>query len=196
MLTTTDNYNADFLTQHEKIWSKSFKYSKMLKDSAWYKIVAHGVPTEIFNFAKGLDLLKQEIEIYNGIHPIAINWLSSSQNREEKMHALVVIAFNSEKAMQKALNKRLLVAGIPLKTAIFEQKKSAEQCLKCQQFGHITKGCKNLAVCQLCSQNHPTRLHTCKICEIVGESCIHTILICSNCNGKHAANSKECDIVI
>ena len=112
------------------------------------------------------------------------------------MHALVVITFNLEKAMQKALSKRLLVAGIPLKTAIFEQKKSAEQCLKCQQFGHITKGCKNLAVCQLCSQNHPTRLHTCKICEIVGESCIHTILICSNCNGKHAVNSKECDIAI
>ena len=58
VLITTENYNADFLTQHEKIWSKSFKYSKMLKDSAWYKIVAHGVPTEIFNFAKGLDLLK------------------------------------------------------------------------------------------------------------------------------------------
>ena len=94
------------------------------------------------------------------------------------------------------MNKRLLVAEISLKTAIFEQKKSLKQCLKYQQFEHAIKDCKNLAVCQLCSQNHSTRLHTCKICEIVGESCIHTILICSNCNGNHATNSKECNIVI
>ena len=98
MLTTTDNYNADFLIQHENIWSKSFTYSKVLKDFTWYKIVAHQIPTEIFNFAKGLDLLKQEIETFNGIYPIAINWLSNSQIRQEKMHALVVIAFDLEKA--------------------------------------------------------------------------------------------------
>src|SRR6266516_7573366 len=101
------------------------------------------------------------------------------------MYASIIIAFDSEKAGQKALNKRLLVAGIPLKTAIFKQKKSSEQCLKYQQFEHATKDCKNLAICQLCSQNHPTRLHTCKICEIIGESCIHTILICNNCNDNH-----------
>ena len=112
------------------------------------------------------------------------------------MHASIIIAFNLEKAMQKALNKKLLIAGIPLKIATFEQKKSTEQCLKCQQFGHATKGCKNLAICQLCSQNHPTRLHTYKICEIVGESYIHTILIYNNCNGNHAANSKKYNIII
>ena len=75
VLTITNNYNADFLIQHENIWSKSFTYSKMLKDFTWYKIVAHQIPTEIFNFAKGLDLLKQEIETFNGIYLIAINWL-------------------------------------------------------------------------------------------------------------------------
>jgi len=48
------------------------------------------------------------------------------------MYASIIIAFDSEKAGQKALNKRLLVAGIPLKTAIFKQKKSLKQCLKYQ----------------------------------------------------------------
>jgi len=41
-----------------------------------------------------------------------------------------------------------------------------------------------------------TRLHVCKTCEITGKICIHTILKCSNCADKHAANSKECNIVI
>jgi len=32
VLTTTDNYNADFLIQHEKIWLKHFKYATTCKD--------------------------------------------------------------------------------------------------------------------------------------------------------------------
>src|SRR5204863_2466245 len=124
VLTTTDNYNADFLIQHEKIWSKFFKYANTRKDFAWHKIVAHGISTDIFNCLKGLDLLKQEIEIYNGIQPVAVNWLSTSQNRQEKMHASAIIAFDSEEAVQKALKKRLLIAGISIKTAVFEAKSS------------------------------------------------------------------------
>jgi len=34
VLTTTDNYNADFLIQHEKIWSKFFKYATTCKNLA------------------------------------------------------------------------------------------------------------------------------------------------------------------
>src|SRR6266480_5483611 len=193
VLTTTDNYNADFLIQHEKIWSKFFKYATTRKDLAWHKIVAHDIFTDIFNCSKELDLLRQEIEIYNEIQSIAINWLSTSQNRQEKMHASAVIAFDSEKAAQKALKKRLLIADISIKTAVFEAK-SSEQCLKCQKLDHATIACKNKAVCQFCSQNHSTRLHICKICEVVESTCIHTALKCGNCADNHAANSKECTL--
>jgi hypothetical protein len=109
------------------------------------------------------------------------------------MHASAVIAFDSEEAVQKALKKRLLIAGISIKTAVFEAK-SSEQCLKCQKFNYITITCKNKAVCQFCSQNHSTRLHNCKICETVEFICIHTALKCGNCAGNHAANSKECTL--
>src|SRR5438034_6627692 len=61
-----------------------FRSATTHKDFAWHKIVAHGIPTDIFNCSKGLDLLKQEIEIYNEIHPVAVNWLSTSQNRDRK----------------------------------------------------------------------------------------------------------------
>ena len=53
------------------------------------------------------------------------------------MHASAVIAFDSEEAAQKALKKRLLIAGISIKTAIFEAK-SSDQCLKCQKFSSFT----------------------------------------------------------
>ena len=109
------------------------------------------------------------------------------------MHASAVIAFDSEEAAQKALKKRLLIADISIKTAVFEAK-SSEQCLKCQKLDHATIACKNKAVCQFCSQNHSTRLHICKICEVVESICIHTALKCDNCAGNHAANSKECTL--
>src|SRR5204862_7980118 len=109
------------------------------------------------------------------------------------MHASAVIAFESEEAVQKALKKRLLMSGISIKTAVFEAKNS-KQCLKCQKLDHATIACKNKVVCQFCSQNHPTRLHISKICEVVESICIHTALKCDNCADNHAANSKECTL--
>ena len=73
VLTTMSNYNAEYLIQHEKVWSKYFKYQAILKDNAWVKIIAHGIPTEIFNYEKGLELLKEEIKIFNEISPLAVN---------------------------------------------------------------------------------------------------------------------------
>ncbi len=197
VLITMTDYNADFLIQHANIWQNYFKFSSFLKDKAWFKVIAHGIPTGIFNISKGLDLLTQEIITFNEIQPIAVNWLSSAQNRQSKMHASVVIAFDNEAAAQKALKNRLFIAGISVRTAKFEEHNAAIQCQKCQKLDHSTASCKNLALCQFCAQNHPTRLHTCKTCETVGEICVHTVLKCSNCNGNHAANSKkECNLLI
>src|SRR5436190_17173481 len=111
------------------------------------------------------------------------------------MHASAVIAFDSEEAVQKTLKKKLLIADISIKTAVFEAKNS-EQYLKCQKFDHATIACKNKAIYQFCSQNHSTRLHICKICEIVESVCIHTALKCDNCADNHAANSKKCSLII
>ena len=196
VLITIANYNADFLIQHKNIWQESFKFEGLLQDKVWHKVVAHGISTEIFNFSKGLDLLKEEIKIFNRIQPVAVNWLSSSQNREQKKHGSIVIAFDNKAYAEKALKNQLLIAGITIQTAIFEEKEASKQYLKYQKFGHITNSCKNIAVCQYCAQNHLTRLHICKICETTGQICIHTQLKCSNCMGRHAANSKECNIVI
>ena len=121
--------------------------------------------------------------------------MSNSQNRQQKMHGSVVIAFDTQAAAQKAL-KRLLIAGIFVKTAAYVEDKTTEQCMKCQKFGHSTNTCKNLPVCQLCAKSHPTRLHSCKTCNTMGKTCIHTVLKCTNCAGNHAANSKECSVAI
>jgi len=66
--------------------------------------------------------------------------------------------------------------------------------LKCQKFDHATIACKNKVVCQFCNQNHSTRLHIYKICEVIEFICIHTALKYDNCVDDHAANSKKCTL--
>src|SRR5215471_6885037 len=73
VLTTTSKYNADFLIQHEKIWQNYFKFSDFAKDKAWFKVIAHEIFTEIFNFSKDLELLKQEIKTFNKVYSLAMN---------------------------------------------------------------------------------------------------------------------------
>ena len=198
ILVTTDSYSADFLLQNKQVWQKHFdscSYTSAYKDKEWYKVIAHGIPTEIFNFVGGMELLKQEIEIFNsGLSPIAVNWISSAENRASKMHGSVVLSFDSKEMAAKALKQRLLIAGIPVRTAQYEVTKSNEQCQKCQKLGHVSNSCKNRPVCQFCAQNHITRLHRCNICAVIGQICAHTVLKCANCSGNHRANSTECEM--
>lgn len=198
ILVTTDSYSADFLLQHKTIWQNYFgpsSYSSAYKDKEWHKVIAHGIPTEVFNFDGGMQLLKQEIEIFNsGLSPIAVNWISSAENRASKMHGSVVLSFDSKEMAAKALKQRLLIAGIPVRTAQYEVVKSNEQCQKCQRFGHVSNSCKNRPVCQFCAQGHITRLHRCSICAVIGQVCAHTVLKCANCSGNHRANSTECEM--
>ncbi len=99
-----------------------------------------------------------------------------------------MLAFDTETAAQKIIKNRLFIAGISVRTVKYEEKNTNIQCQKCQKFDHTTHSCKNLAVCQFYTQNHFTRLHTCKVCETVKEICIHTVIKCSNCAGSHTAN--------
>ncbi|XP_073955532.1 uncharacterized protein [Choristoneura fumiferana] len=59
-----------------------------------------------------------------------------------------------------------------------------KQCLKCQQFGHIAKFCKNNEVCSICSENHNY-----KACGADKQN-----PVCANCKGKHIAISASCPI--
>ena len=106
------------------------------------------------------------------------------------------MSLESQELAEKVLkNKRLLIASKAAIIAAYKSKIDSQQYFKCQQFGHYTHTCKNAVKCQICSKNHPTRLHICRICETTGQVCVHTVYKCSNCGENHRANSKECNIV-
>ncbi|KAL1952666.1 hypothetical protein VTO42DRAFT_4548 [Malbranchea cinnamomea] len=107
ILVTTGSYSADYLLQYKTIWQKYFgpsSYSSAYKDKEWHKVIAHGIPTGIFNFEGGMELLRQEIEVFNsGFSPIAVSWISSAENRASKMHGSVILSFDTKETAAKAL---------------------------------------------------------------------------------------------
>ena len=67
LLTTTEEYNADFLIKNKEIWSNCFSFQREQKLEPWAQVVAHGVPVSPFLGEGGSKFLKEEIETFNPI---------------------------------------------------------------------------------------------------------------------------------
>src|SRR6266568_3817824 len=67
LLTTTEEYNADFLVKYKEIWNNCFIFKREQKLEPWVQIVAYSVLTLPFLGEGGSKLLKEEIEIFNPI---------------------------------------------------------------------------------------------------------------------------------
>jgi len=65
VITTLSDTTAEDLLKHQKIWQHVLDFTKVKKDEKWYKVVAHGISTAIFNNPKGMQLAKEEIETFN-----------------------------------------------------------------------------------------------------------------------------------
>jgi len=198
VVTTTDRFNADFLLAHESVWQKIIPYSSATKDSAWFKVVAHGVPVRDFDTEGGMASLKDEVETFNkGLKVVGSpRWLTSHSARETKRMGSVVIAFATEKEAMQATRSRLYIAGSSVKTEKLLPFRADTQCSKCQRFGHPESKCRSTYKCRLCAENHPTDLHVCSTCSTRGKRCPHLVAKCCNCNDGHTADSKDCDVFL
>ena len=67
LLTTTEEYNADFLVKYKEIWRNCFSFQREQKLEPWVQIVAYRVPISPFLGEGGSKLLKEEIETFNPI---------------------------------------------------------------------------------------------------------------------------------
>ncbi|TVY22143.1 hypothetical protein LHYA1_G009162, partial [Lachnellula hyalina] len=73
------------------------------KDVTWHKIIAHGIPTSIFNRPEGIELVKDEIRTFN-----------KAENRLKQIAGSVAIAFATPEEASAAVRNRLYIAGISI----------------------------------------------------------------------------------
>ena len=89
-------FSANFLIQKKAVWEELIDKiaKKVEKDIHWNRIVIHGIPIQPFSTDEGLEMLKNEIEIFNPQLKLMKKpaWLCFEENRQLKMHASIVIA--------------------------------------------------------------------------------------------------------
>src|SRR6266568_2610093 len=195
LLTTTEEYNADFLVKYKEIWHNCFIFQREQKLEPWVQIIAHGIPTLPFLGEGGSKLLKEEIETFN---PIGIQglprWISSSvkrHNPQTRFSSIVFTIENEEKRQEILKQKEILIAGIATKVVKCLEVSPTTQCTSCQKFGHIGDRCSTRAY-RFCAAAHLSKDHSCPTCIIIGKPYKHTTPLYINCKEKHFANSKDC----
>ena len=70
VLTIIEQFSAEFLTQNKTIWEPYFRFKKSIRDTTWSKVVIYKILMDIFEHQEGLDLLEEEIKIFNGLNPV------------------------------------------------------------------------------------------------------------------------------
>ena len=195
VLTTTPQFNAEFLLEKKAIWSSLISYNEAQKDTSWYKVICHGIPLADFAFAD-LEVINDEIKTFNkGYKPIGTpHWLTSREKREglNQRAGSIVIAFSTDEEAKRAIKERLYIAGISVRCEKYIPISPTFQCPKCQGFGHLENRCKKAISCKLCSEQHSTKRHTCNTCDKQGTKCLHLAPKCTNCKESHTADDKRC----
>jgi len=119
VLTTTDAYTSDYLIANQAIWETLVPFELAQKDTPWYKVVIHGVPTADFNNSDGMTMIIDEIKTFNkGLNPIGTPyWLSSAEKRSTQRAGSVAVALPLKKKRIK-----LSVNGFISLASVYESK--------------------------------------------------------------------------
>ena len=105
----------------------------MEKDIYWNKIVIHGISIQPFSIDEGLEMLKNEIEIFNPQLKLMKKpaWLYFKENRQLKMHAFIIITIENANQAYYTLHHKLYVVGLWLKTQKYENSTEKTYCQNC-----------------------------------------------------------------
>ena len=192
VLTTTPAFTAKYLLENQIIWQDITTFKTAQPITSWFKVVIHKLPTN-----HGLEIIKDEIETFNkGLKVVGTPfWLTPESKRGQQSYGSACVAFATEEEALKAIRGKLYILGDSLRAEKLRIVRDAQQCDRCQGFGHEKARCLKLA-CQLCAEPHSTSQHKCKTCSTKGKACVHTIYKCANCGEPHAANSPSCEILI
>ncbi|SLM39078.1 hypothetical protein LPUS_09506 [Lasallia pustulata] len=114
VVTTAEGNTAEDLLKHKALWEPELDLAQIKKNNKWHKILLHGLLTAVFNTRDGLEMLQEEVELFNkGIKLVTKPvWLSTAENRQNKMHASAIISVATQEEAQNALRTRVVVAGI------------------------------------------------------------------------------------
>lgn len=149
------------------------------------RFVVRGLPVNIESteliagFAAKEIILQQHRQLKKTIYDDETN------SRKTIKLPLWVIAIEKKKDTIYKLKSIVGIHHIKIKIEDYRGRSEIQQCYKCQKFGHKAYYCNMKEKCLRCAGEHNTR-----VCTMPQ----HEPTKCANCDGNHAANSKDCPI--
>lgn len=130
VITASEFSSAAFLLKHREVINSVIPIKSIEESEAWAKIAVHGVPTQdLRNMLRG-DFAKwitKEVSNFNtGLRVIGDPyWLSSEEKRFQSRAGSIVLAFKTKEEAQRAISKRLTIAGVSCKAELLKPRKTS-----------------------------------------------------------------------
>jgi len=151
------------------------------KTAAPYKVVVRGLPVFI-----PTDDIKNFLSLDYKVDKVSRMTRFDPQSRTRVPIPLCLVSIQKDENSENILQvKNILRANVKIEKYIASNRPF--QCFNCLDFGHGTEACHRPSVCSHCSGNH--KYSDCDK-EHLGRECINCL--CSNCGGRHQANSVLC----
>lgn len=159
----------------EYLTAKQFQFHTFtLSSEKLIKLILKGLPPSIT-----ADDIKEELK------ELQFNVEKINQISQKQEYPLYSVLFSPGTNTQEVVKIKTLCYCI-VSWEKPHKKVNPTQCYKCQKFHHIANNCTRKLKCRKCAGDHHI-----KDCEKEDEESE-----CANCNQKHPANSKDCEIYI
>ena len=108
-------------------------------------------------------------------------WLKNQRAREETNFSSVVMAVQDKQTAREMCKRGITIGSMWCVVEPYHPQQRIVQCLKCNNFGHITTHCRATEdTCGKCAGKHRT------------DQCKEKRVKCCNCRGDHKAYSLQC----
>jgi uncharacterized protein YegP (UPF0339 family) len=123
----------DFFQNHSNALRERIGFTTILEDSSCFKVVVHGVNTQDFNSDESLSLIREEIELFNPGIELTTNpiWLTSYAKKQEQQGASILVTVQTEEEAKTAIQNRLFVGGVSVRTEFAKDKQRLPQNSQC-----------------------------------------------------------------
>jgi len=177
------------ILEENDFWTKEVSPNASLRGAS-YGVVVHGIRVEGMPKDMEKEGAKALTRANKGIHPEVtiekVEWLT--KDSQQKRYASLVVRVASAEVANKLIDEGVCHESDIKTTQFYDPGCRVHQCLKCQEYGHKTYGCKNNQRCAYCAQNHRS------------EHCPHKqardMWKCGACRGTHRAFDPQCHWVL
>jgi hypothetical protein len=181
-----DRENKQILLQNSG-WLQTLDTEAVIA-SPTHMVLLHGVRIKAIDMDKPETAIEglraQNTQILGGTKIKKISW-AKTPLPATKEHTSIVVGFESPSAANRAIERGMAMESNIHGCELFDVNCRRRQCFRCQQYGHISAGCRKPLACNYCSGHH--------LSSDCASRAKNEIPVCAACGEKgHPAWDRNC----